>query len=248
MNIFITGGSTGIGKSIGTLFVQAGGKVGVCGFQPLDEVGPLPDGFKYYQADVTDERALVSAVNQFVADHGSIDIMIANAGLNMPKTVIPDTQKGKQVTMVNVLGVIHAFGAALPHFLKSKKGHFVAISSLSGLNGLPGMSYYGASKAFVSTFCESLAVDLIHEGIDVSCVHPGFIATTFTAANKHPMPFLLNQEKAAEAIYRAILSKKAYLYFPTVPAMFMGFLRRMPRVIYHFIMKRDLLSLRQGTH
>jgi len=248
MNVFITGGSTGIGKSIGEMFVKTGGKVGVCGFQAPEEIGQLPPGFKYYRADVTDEAAMIAAVEQFVADHGSIDVMIANAGLNMPKTIIPDTKKGKQVTMVNVLGVIHGFSAALPHFLKKKKGQFVAISSLSGLNGLPGMSYYGASKAFVSTFCESLAVDLVHEGIDVTCVHPGFIATTFTAANQHPMPFLLQQDDAASAIYEAIVAKKTHLYFPTVPAMFMGLLRRIPRVIYHFIMKRDLLNLRQGAH
>jgi len=248
MNIFITGGSTGIGKSIGEMFARAGGKVGVCGFQAPEEIGTLPNGFHYYRADVTDEVAMNAAVEKFVSDHGSIDIMIANVGLNMPNTIIPDTKKGKQVTMVNVLGVVHAFGAALPHFLKKKKGQFVAISSLSGLNGLPGMSYYGASKAFVSTFCESLAVDLVHEGIDVTCVHPGFIATTFTAANQHPMPFLLQQDEAATSIYDAILAKKTHLYFPTVPALFMGLLRRIPRAIYQFIMRRDLLNLRQGAH
>jgi short-subunit dehydrogenase len=248
MNVFITGGSTGIGKSIGELFVKAGDCVGVCGFQSPEEVGHLPDGFRYYRADVTNEEALISAVEQFVSDHGSVEVMIANAGLNMPKTIIPDTKKGKQVTLVNVLGVIHAFSAVLPHFLKTKKGHFVAISSLSGLNGLPGMSYYGASKAFVSTFCESLSVDLIQEGIDVTCVHPGFIATTFTAANQHPMPFLLNQEDAATAIYHSIIQKRTQLYFPTIPALFMGLLRRIPRFVYQFIMKRDLLNLRQGAH
>ena len=244
MRIFITGGSTGIGNSIGQLFVKSGAKVGVCGFQTPSEIGPLPSGFIYYQADVTDEVALKSAIDQFSNDQGGLDIVIANAGMNMPKTLIPDIQKGKLVTQVNVLGVVHTFSAALPHFLNQKHGHFVAISSLSGLNGLPGMSYYGASKAFVSTFCEGLAVDLHHEGINVTCVHPGFIATTFTSKNTHPMPFLLTQEKAAEIIYKAIINRKTHLYFPTVPALFMGLLRRIPRALYYPIMKRDLLKLR----
>jgi short-subunit dehydrogenase len=244
MRIFITGGSTGIGNSIGQLFVKSGAKVGVCGFQTPSEIGPLPSGFTYYQADVTDEVALKSAIDQFSNDQGGLDIVIANAGMNMPKTLVPDIQKGKLVTQVNVLGVVHTFSAALPHFLNQKHGHFVAISSLSGLNGLPGMSYYGASKAFVSTFCEGLAVDLHHEGINVTCVHPGFIATTFTSKNTHPMPFLLTQEKAAEIIYKAIINRKTHLYFPTVPALFMGLLRRIPRALYYPIMKRDLLKLR----
>jgi len=244
MRIFITGGSTGIGNSIGQLFVKSGAKVGVCGFQTPSEIGSLPSGFTYYQADVTDEVALKSAIDQFSNDQGGLDIVIANAGMNMPKTLVPDIQKGKLVTQVNVLGVVHTFSAALPHFLNQKHGHFVAISSLSGLNGLPGMSYYGASKAFVSTFCEGLAVDLHHEGINVTCVHPGFIATTFTSKNTHPMPFLLTQEKAAEIIYKAIINRKTHLYFPTVPALFMGLLRRIPRALYYPIMKRDLLKLR----
>ena len=57
------------------------------------------------------------------------------------------------------------------------------INSFSGLNGLPGMGYYDASNAFVSTFCESLACDLVHEGIHAICVHPSFIETPLTAGN-----------------------------------------------------------------
>ena len=244
MRVFITGGATGIGNSLGQLFVKAGGQVGVCGFQSPSEIGDLPKGFSYYVADVTDEVTLKNAIDKFAQDFGGVDIVIANAGLNMPKTAIPDTQKGKQLTQVNVLGVIHTFSAALPHFLNQKHGHFVGVSSLSGLNGLPGMSYYGASKAFVSTFCEGLAVDLKEQGINVTCVHPGFIATTFVSKNTHPMPFLMNQEVAAETIYKAIINRKTHLYFPTIPALFMGLLRRIPRSLYFIIMRRDLLKLR----
>lgn len=244
MRVFITGGTTGIGRSIGELFVQNGATVGVCGFQPSSEIENLPPGFTYYQSDVTDEAALQASVDKFVQDYGGLDVIIANAGLNMPKTVIPDTQKGKQLTQVNVMGLIHTFSAALPHFLHQKHGHFVGISSLSALNGLPGMSYYGASKAFVSTFCESLAVDLRDQGINVTCVHPGFIATTFTSKNDHPMPFLMEPQKAAQLIYQAIILRKPHLYFPLVPSLFMGALRRIPRKIYISMMKRDLLKLR----
>lgn len=244
MRVFITGGTTGIGKSLGQIFAHNGAKVGVCGFQSPSEIGPLPAGFIYYQADVTNEEQLKNVVSEFQSTHGGLDLMIANAGMNMPKTTIPDTALGKKVTQVNVMGVIHAFSSSLPHFLNQKHGHFVAISSLSALNGLPGMSYYGATKSFVSTFCEGLAIDLKEEGIHVTCVHPGFIATTFTSKNTHPMPFLLEQDEAAKQIHQAIINRKTHLYFPTVPAMFMGLLRRLPRKLYFSIMRRDLLKLR----
>lgn len=244
MRVFITGGSTGIGKSLGQLFVNGGAKVGVCSIQTPSEITDLPAGFSYYQADVTNEEQLKKAIDDFRQQQGGLDIVIANAGLNMAKTPIPDTKIGKAVTMVNVVGVINSFHAALPTFLNQKHGHFVAISSLSALNGLPGMSYYGASKAFVSTFCETLAIDLKEHGINVTCVHPGFIATSFTSKNTHPMPFLLDTEMATQKIYHAIINRKSHLYFPTVPALFMGLLRRLPRSLYFSIMKRDLLKLK----
>jgi hypothetical protein len=58
------------------------------------------------------------------------------------------------------------------------------------------------------------------------------------------MPFLMNQEVAAETIYKAIINRKTHLYFPTIPAWFMGLLRRIPRSLYFVIMRRDLLKLR----
>lgn len=244
MRVFITGGSTGIGKALGILFVKSGSKVGVCSIQSALELGDFPNGFTYFQADVTKEEEVKKAIDDFSNQQGGLDIVIANAGLNMPKTHVPDTKLGKAVTMVNVVGVVNTFNSALPIFLNQKHGHFVAISSLSALNGLPGMSYYGASKAFVSNFCESLAIDLKDQGINVTCVHPGFIATAFTSKNTHPMPFLLDTENATKKIYDAIINRKSHLYFPTFPALFMGLLRRLPRNLYFAIMKRDLLKLR----
>lgn len=244
MNVFITGGTTGIGREVGVLFARKGSTIGVCSFQDAAEVGVLPEGFLYFKADVTDEKAVESAVSEFVKKTGKLDLMIANAGINMPKARVPDVRLGKRVTQVNVFGVIHAFQAALPYFLEQGSGHFVALSSLSALNGLPGLSYYGASKAFVGNFCESLAVDLKDKNIDVTCIYPGFIATDLTRGNHHPMPFLLSVDQAAKKIMRTIERKKAVAYFPIVPFLFMSIVRRLPKWIYYPLMRRDVLNLR----
>lgn len=246
MNIFITGGISGLGLEVGKIFSQKNFRVGVCSFQEKKLIPTLPSNFFYYQADVTKQDQLHQAVKEFMNDHGVIDIMIANAGINMPKTSIPSTELGNKVIHVNVLGLSHSLSAILPTFLEHKKGHFVAISSLSALNGLPGMSYYGASKAFVGSFCESLAIDLKPYNINVTCIYPGFINTTLTKNNTHPMPFLMNTEMAANKIVQAIEDKKESLYFPFVPALFMGLLRRLPRFIYFPLMKKDLLKLKQS--
>lgn len=244
MNIFITGGISGIGREVGLQFAKEGHMIGVCSFQSAEEIQGLPENFYYYQADVTKEDQLISAVNAFAEKFGSVDMVYANAGMNMPKTVIPDTKLGSKVTMVNVMGVVHAFNAALPHFLKQKGGHFVAISSLSGLNGLPGMSYYGASKSFVMKFCEGLALDLKDHNIHVTCVTPGFVATDFTKNNKNPMPFLMTLDYTAGKIVQAIKSKKEFIAFPMVPFMVMSFLSKIPKILYYPIMRKDLFNLR----
>lgn len=241
MNIFITGGISGMGLLIGNLFKKEGHNIGVCSFQ---ENFSVPEGFKYYMADVTNEDAVTKAIDQFVEDFGKLDIVIANAGMNMPKTIIPNTNLGTKVTKVNVLGVVHTFNASLPHFLKQNSGHFVAISSMSALNGLPGMSYYGASKAFVASFCESLACDLKDKNIDVTYVTPGFVATDFVKNNKHKMPYLLTPDEAAKEIYNAIIKKKNSLFFPLVPYLFMNTLKMLPRNFYVKLMRKDLLKLR----
>jgi len=246
MNIFITGGISGLGLEIGKIFSQKNFKVGVCSFEEKKLITSLPANFFYYKADVTDQNMLHKSVKDFINEHGPIDIMIANAGINMPKTSIPNTELGNKVINVNVLGLCHSLSAVLPSFLEKKRGHFVAISSLSALNGLPGMSYYGASKAFVGSFCESLAIDLRPFNIYVTCVYPGFINTTLTKNNTHPMPFLMNTELAAKKIVKAIEDKKETLFFPFIPSLFMGLLRRLPRFIYFALMKKDLLKLKKS--
>jgi short-subunit dehydrogenase len=244
MNIFITGGTTGIGLLVGKKFIEEGYNVAVCSFQKKEEIKDLPNGFHYYQADVTDENALETAMKEFAQKVGTLDIVFANAGLNMPKTAIPDTKLGKKVTMVNVVGVVNTFNAALPIFLNQNSGHFVAMASLSALNGLPGMSYYGASKAFVIQFCESLSLDLKDKNIDVTCITPGFVATDFTKNNKNPMPFLMSAETTANKIVGAIKQKREFVAFPKIPYLTMSLLGSLPKKLYYPIMRRDLFNLR----
>lgn len=248
MNILITGGTTGMGFSLAQAYAKQGHAIGIISFQDQNELKDFPNTFKYFKADVTKIDELKNAFTEAHQTFGKIDLVIANAGVNMPKSPIPDTQKGRLVAMVNVVGVCNTFEAALPYFLEQKSGHFVAISSMSALNGLPGMSYYGASKAFVGSFCESLSLDLKKENIDVTCVYPGFVATDFVKNNKHKMPFLLKPEEAVAKIMDAIEKKKSHDFFPKIPYLFMNTLRRLPRPWYMYIMNKDILGLRDQEH
>jgi short-subunit dehydrogenase len=106
------------------------------------------------------------------------------------------------------------------------------------------MSYYGASKAFVTHFCESLALDLKDYNIAVTCITPGFVKTEFTKNNKNPMPFLMTVDFVAKKIVDAIKSKKEFVAFPFVPFTVMSLISKLPKALYYPIMRRDLFNLR----
>ena len=130
---------------------------------------------------------------------------------------------------------------------KKGKGHLVAISSVAGFMGLPGAASYSASKAAVTTFCESLAIDLKHENIAVTTVAPGFIKTPLTAKNNHSMPFIMPAEKAAGIIAKAIEKKKALCVFPWQMNLLATILSKMPRWLYRFVMNITPLGYGKGN-
>jgi len=120
----------------------------------------------------------------------------------------------------------------LPAMLERKGGHLVAISSLAAWRGMPKSGAYSASKAAVSTFFESLRVDLRRSGIDVTTIHPGFIRTPMTANRKTRLPFLLEPEDAACRILRAVERRARTYAFPWQLASVVRLIRHMPGRLY----------------
>ena len=248
MNVFITGGTTGLGLAIGKLYLAKGDSVGVCSFEPAAEAkGRLPDGMRYYRADVTDAAAMRRAIRKFHDDHGSVDLVIANAGLNHPKKKIPDFELGRRVINVNIIGVTNTFGPAIEIMKEQRSGHLAAIASASGFYGYPGLAFYGATKAFVITFCETLVTDLTAFGIHVTCLAPGFIGTTFVKNNKHKMPFLMTQDEAACRAVAAIGRKQNLYIFPLPVMLLTSVVRRLPKKLFYLLMERDILGFAKGS-
>lgn len=243
MNIFITGGTSGIGLALGKKFLARGHKVAVSSFEkPEDVAGKIPAEFTYYQADVLDQKKMSEIIYDYKNKTGSLDMMIANAGVSMPKAKIPDFERGRFVVNVNVIGVLNTIEPAVKIMSEQKSGHIVGIGSISGLSGMPGMAIYGASKAAIINMFESFAIDLPSLGINVTCVAPGFIKTPLTDVNNHKMPFLLQPEEAVDEILSAIDSKKALHVFPLPMNFTSSVLKRMPRFMYRKLMGLDLMG------
>jgi short-subunit dehydrogenase len=115
---------------------------------------------------------------------------------------------------VNTLGVVYAIEAALPDMLARNRGHLAAVSSAAAYKGLPGESAYCASKAAVNVFMEGLRIQLRTRGIAVTAICPGFVTTEMTAGHTFDMPWLMDADRAARLIVRALQKKKSKYTFP----------------------------------
>lgn len=248
MNIFITGGTVGIGAELAKQYAAKGHRVGVCG-RDLSRCEPAlreHPQIHLYTASVTNKDELHQAIAQFVGS-GSLELMIANAGRSHgSKTKTPNFQVSRDIMDTNVNGVLNAFEKAVEYMLVQKSGHLVAIASVAGLVGLPGASAYSASKAAVLKLCESYALDFPKWGIDITTIAPGFIDTPLTQKNDHPMPFLMPVEKAGRLIIDAISKRKVYYIFPWQMKFVILILEKMPRFLYRKLMNIRIFNYSRG--
>ena len=139
---------------------------------------------------------------------------------------------------VNFTGAIHATMAVLPHMMARKSGHLVVVSSVAGFRGLPKSSAYSASKAAISTYWESLRVEVQPHGIAATTINPGYIKTPLTDKNKHPMPFIITAEKAAKIMANGILARRKVITFPARMRWAMRLMRFLPNWLYDRLMRQ----------
>lgn len=244
-SVFITGGTTGIGAELAKHYADLGWKVGVCGRDKVkfeESFTVHKPQISFYQVDVANRDEIQKAIRDFSHSIG-LDLLIANAGIGYKnKTRVPDFEFSYKMVHVNLLGVMYAFEAALDVMVPRAKGQLVAVASIAGYNGLPGVSAYSATKAAVQKYCESLHLDLRQFGISVTTINPGFVDTPLTKSNHHPMPFLMDAPKAAKLIGRAIEKKKMTYHFPFFFAGLVRLMGILPRTWYRFLFSRKLFN------
>lgn len=142
----------------------------------------------------------------------------------------------------NVQGVLNTVEPAINVFTKQGSGHIVLMSSVAAFMGLPGSSFYCASKAAVYRLGESLTLDLKKENIHVTTLCPGFVDTPLTRKNKHSMPFIISDELAVQKMTKAIAAKKVLYLFPWKMALTVTLLNKIPRWFYRFLMELPFVN------
>lgn len=236
MNIFITGGTTGIGKELARLYLQDGHRVGVLG-RSLENFQASGLRADFFQGDVAYKQSVQTALDSFHQKHRAIDLVIANAGVSVgKKSINPNFEQAEEVIRINLLGTLHTFHAAFALMKDQGYGHLVGVGSIASFMGLPGAGAYCASKAGVLGLCESFRLDFQHFGIDVTTVAPGFIDTPLTQKNSHAMPFMMSAEKGAKKIKRAIEEKRKLYVFPLPMRLFAWWAKMIPRRFYDKMM------------
>jgi NAD(P)-dependent dehydrogenase (short-subunit alcohol dehydrogenase family) len=185
--IFLTGASSGIGRALALEYARRGAHVAIAARRRdvLEDVARAIEtaGGKasVVPVDVTSPDAVKESVIASERELGSLDLVIANAGVGRPCHAARLTMESvNEVIDVNIRGAFATILAAVPIMILQGQGQIVGISSLAGRIGLPMSGCYGASKAALSTFLETLRIDLAPSGIRITDVQPGYVATPKT--------------------------------------------------------------------
>ena len=176
--MLVTGGNRGIGLAIARAFSEAGDKVAV-----THRGSGAPDGLFGVRCDVTDETSVDSAFAEVEAEHGPVQVLVANAGITDDKLLLRMTEQSfTSVLDANLTGAYRVAKRATAGMIRARSGRMVFISSVVALTGAPGQVNYAASKAGLIGLARSLARELGSRNITANVVAPGFIETDMTAA------------------------------------------------------------------
>ena len=181
--VFVTGGARGIGAEIAEHFLRCGYTVGV-GDMDRDGLSRFEDrtGVHGMALNVADFPSTQTTIDDFASKHGSIDIVINNAGITrdgMIHKMDPATQ-WQAVIDVNLTGVFNVCRACIPSMRENGFGRIINISSMNGLRGQLGQANYSAAKAGVIGLTKAIAQEVAAKGITANCIAPGFIETEMT--------------------------------------------------------------------
>ncbi len=178
--VVISGGSSGIGKSIASVFSEAGDIV-----YSLSRTGKSSPGITSLSTDVTSAQSVDHAVDMIIRQEKRIDILINCAGYGISGAIeFTDIEDSKQLFETDFWGMVRLNAAVIPYMRTNNSGLIINISSVAAILPIPFQAYYSAAKAAVTNYTLSLANELKPFSIHVCAVQPGDVSTGFTSARK----------------------------------------------------------------
>ena len=234
--IWITGGSTGIGKALAIKFANKGWNVAISARRKnlLQEISNAYENVHSFPLDVTDKLRCKEIFQQIKDKFQDIDICFFSTGTWNPKKERDiDVEQIENVFKINFFGTLNAIKSVEEHFKSKKSGVITIVSSIAGYRGLPNSTGYGPSKSALNNLAESLYFDFKRSNVRVCLVSPGFIKTPMTDKNDFKMPFLKTTEYAAEKIYDGLVNKNVFeIHFPKSLTLILKILSFLPNKMY----------------
>lgn len=235
--VFITGASSGLGLALAKRYASRGARLGLVGrrgdaLQALAD--SLPGEHRCYPLDVRDRPALHAAARDFLAACGTVDVVVASAGISAGTlTDHPEDFAAFQAIVdINLMATVSTFEPFIGPMRAAGAGRLVGIASVAGVRGLPGAGAYSASKAAVATYCESLRNELAPDGIRVVTIAPGYIRTPMTDHNPYRMPFLMDPNAFARRAVDVIARGSRYTVIPWQMGMVARLMRVLPDALF----------------
>ncbi len=228
--VWLVGASSGIGRALAVQLHALGAEVWLSARKAdaLEAFTAEHPGSHALPLDVTDAAAVQAAFNTLTAA-GPLDLMCYCAGhYNAMRAQEFDLADAHRHHQINYAGVLNVLGPVLPAMLARGEGHISLISSVAGFAGLPKSLAYGPTKAALINLAETLYLDVHREGLGVSIINPGFVATPLTANNDFDMPALMTPEAAAQEIVDGWAAGRFEIHFPPRFTRAIKFLRLLP--------------------
>ncbi|MDA9698434.1 SDR family NAD(P)-dependent oxidoreductase [Candidatus Pelagibacter sp.] len=234
--IWITGGSTGIGKALAIKFANMGWNVAISARREalIKEISDNNQNIYGFPLDVTNKSRCKEVFDEIRNKFQNIDICFFSTGTWNPiKEKDIDVEQIENVFKVNFFGTLNSIKVVEQYFKEKKNGTIAIVSSIAGYKGLPNSTGYGPSKSALNNLTESLYFDFKRSNVRVCLVSPGFIKTPMTDKNDFKMPFLKSAEYAAEKIYDGLINKNIFeIHFPKSLTLILKFLSFLPNKIY----------------
>lgn len=253
--IWITGASSGIGKSLAITLSKQKTKL-ILSSRNEKELNAVknacehPENVMVLPLDLENHTSLAAKVEEALLLFGGVDILFNNGGISQ-RSLVKDTSMAvdKRIMDVNYLGTVALTKALLPHFIEKNSGYFVVITSIVGKIGTPLRSSYAASKHALHGFFDSLRAEVYQYNIKVTVVCPGFVQTNVSlnaltadgtrynkmdnATKKGLMP-----EVFAEKLLKAVRQEKQEVYIGGFKEKLAVYIKRLfPKLLSKIIRK-----------
>lgn len=240
MKAVVFGGTTGMGRAIARRLAERGDSVFLMGLDPEDLVRSAADlqqragsGAKVGHAvcDLEKPEGFAAALDAADAFLGLFDTVVVTAAMYATQDALEsDIELTRRLVTVNYGNTVVFCEHVRKRLLARGGGQLTVFSSVAGDRGRKPVAIYGSSKAGLSVYLEALDHKFHAQGLNVTCVKPGFVKTGMTAGLKPP-PFAGEPDKVADDVVAAMDKKKPLVYAPSIWALVMLVIRSLPRFV-----------------